>query len=62
LDFERQDVAALLGLVLNEGAYMAEIARAGILSVDEGHSEAAQSLGMSRLATMRLIVLPRRCG
>ncbi len=52
-------VAALLGLGLNEGAYMAEIVRAGILSVDEGQSEAAQSLGMSRLATMRLIVLPQ---
>ncbi len=52
-------VAALLSLGLNEGAYMAEIVRAGIISVDEGQSEAAQSLGMSRLQTMRLIVLPQ---
>jgi polar amino acid transport system permease protein len=52
-------VAALLGLGLNEGAYMAEIVRAGIISVDEGQTQAAQSLGMSRLQTMRRIVLPQ---
>jgi polar amino acid transport system permease protein len=51
--------AALLGLGLNEGAYMAEIVRAGIISVDEGQTQAAQSLGMSRLQIMRLIVLPQ---
>jgi polar amino acid transport system permease protein len=51
--------AALLGLGLNEGAYMAEIVRAGFLSVPHGQTEAAQSLGMSRLQTMRLIVLPQ---
>ena len=38
---------------------MAEIVRAGILSVDEGQTEAAQALGMSRLQTMRRIVLPQ---
>jgi polar amino acid transport system permease protein len=52
-------VAAVLGLGLNEGAYMAEIVRAGILSVGEGQSEAAASLGMTRLKTMRLVVLPQ---
>ena len=52
-------VAALLGLGLNEGAYMSEIVRAGIISVDEGQTHAAQSLGMSRLQIMRLIVLPQ---
>jgi len=52
-------VAASFGLALNEGAYMSEIVRAGILSVDEGQSEAAQSLGMSRLMTLRLVVLPQ---
>jgi polar amino acid transport system permease protein len=52
-------VAAILALGLNEGAYMAEIVRAGILSVDEGQGEAAQSLGMTRLQTMRRIVLPQ---
>ncbi|GAA2752264.1 MULTISPECIES: amino acid ABC transporter permease [Kitasatospora] len=51
--------AALLGLGLNEAAYMAEIVRAGIQSVDEGQTEAAHALGMSRAATMRRIVLPQ---
>jgi polar amino acid transport system permease protein len=52
-------VAAILGLGLNEAAYMAEIVRAGILSVDEGQTEAAHALGMTRLQTMRRIVLPQ---
>ena len=52
-------VAGLLALGLNEGAYMAEIVRAGIISVDEGQTDAAQSLGLSRLQTMRRIVLPQ---
>jgi polar amino acid transport system permease protein len=52
-------VAGALGLSLNEGAYMAEIVRAGIISVDEGQTEAAQSLGMSKRQTLRLIVLPQ---
>jgi len=51
--------AAILGLGLNEGAYMAEIVRAGILSVDHGQVDAAQALGMSRTLTMRRIVLPQ---
>jgi polar amino acid transport system permease protein len=52
-------VAAILGLGLNEAAYMAEIVRAGILSVDEGQTQASQALGMTRLQTMRRIVLPQ---
>jgi polar amino acid transport system permease protein len=52
-------VAGMLALGLNEGAYMAEIVRAGIISVEEGQAEAAQSLGMTRLQTMRRIVLPQ---
>src|SRR5947209_7940660 len=52
-------VAALLGLGLNEGAYMAEIVRAGMISVGEGQTDAAKSLGMSRLQIMRRIVLPQ---
>jgi polar amino acid transport system permease protein len=52
-------VAAMLALGLNEGAYMAEIVRAGIISVPEGQTHAAQSLGMTRLLTMRRIVLPQ---
>jgi polar amino acid transport system permease protein len=52
-------VAAMLALGLNEGAYMSEIIRAGIISVDEGQTDAAQALGMTRLQTMRRIVLPQ---
>ncbi|GAA3051312.1 amino acid ABC transporter permease [Kitasatospora albolonga] len=52
-------VAALLGLGINEGAYMAEIVRAGIQSVDEGQTEAAHALGMSRVKTMYRVVLPQ---
>ena len=52
-------VAGTLALGLNEGAYMAEIVRAGIVSVSEGQTQAAQSLGMTRLVTMRRIVLPQ---
>ncbi len=48
-----------LGLGLSEAAYMAEIARAGILSVDKGQQEAAQALGMSPGKTMRRVVLPQ---
>jgi polar amino acid transport system permease protein len=52
-------LTVVLGLGLNEGAYMSEIVRAGIISVDEGQNEAALSLGMTRLQTMRRIVLPQ---
>ncbi len=51
--------AALLALSLNEAAYMAEIVRGGILSVDPGQTEAAHALGYSGAKTMRLIVLPQ---
>jgi polar amino acid transport system permease protein len=51
--------AAVLGLTLNEGAYMAEIVRGGILSVDVGQNDAASALGMTRLQTIRLVVLPQ---
>ncbi len=51
--------AAILGLGLNEAAYMAEIVRAGILSVPHGQSEAALALGLTRMQTMRRIVLPQ---
>jgi polar amino acid transport system permease protein len=52
-------LAASIGLALNEGAYMAEIVRAGMISVDPGQVEAAQSVGMTRLKAMRLVVLPQ---
>ena len=51
--------AAFLGLALNEAAYMAEIVRGGIQSVDEGQTEAGQALGMTKLQTLRRIVLPQ---
>ena len=51
--------AALLGLALNESAYMAEIVRAGLNSVDSGQTEAAKSIGMSPAATLRRVVLPQ---
>ena len=51
--------AGLLALAMSEAAYMAEIVRAGILAVDPGQTEAAQALGMSRLLTLRRIVLPQ---
>jgi polar amino acid transport system permease protein len=52
-------MAGLLGLALSEAAYMAEIVRAGIQSVDPGQQEAAQACGMGRGVTLRRIVLPQ---
>jgi polar amino acid transport system permease protein len=51
--------AALLGLGLNEGAYMAEIVRAGLESVPNGQRDATRALGLNRWQTMRLVVLPQ---
>ena len=51
--------AVIIGLGLNEGAYMSEIARSGLISVDEGQTEAASSLGMTRRQTLRLVVVPQ---
>lgn len=50
---------AVIGLSLNESAYMAEIVRAGLLSVDKGQDEAATALGMSWFQTMRRVILPQ---
>jgi polar amino acid transport system permease protein len=52
-------LAAVLALGINEGSYMAEIIRGGILSVGRGQHEAAQALGISRGRTMFHIVLPQ---
>ena len=52
-------VATLLGLGLNQGAYTAEVVRGGILSIDLGQTEAAKAVGMTRLTTLRRIVLPQ---
>jgi len=54
-----QFTACLLGLGLNEAAYMAEIVRGGINSVEHGQTEAASALGMSRTQALRRIVLPQ---
>jgi polar amino acid transport system permease protein len=54
-----QFTACLLGLGLNEAAYMAEIVRGGVASVDAGQGEAAGALGMSRAQTLRRVVLPQ---
>jgi polar amino acid transport system permease protein len=50
---------AVIGLALNEAAYLAEIVRAGILSVERGQEEAATALGMSWSQTMWRIVIPQ---
>ena len=54
-----QFAAAILGLGLNEAAYMAEIVRAGIGAVDKGQTEAAEALGMSPATTYRRVILPQ---
>lgn len=52
-------LASLLGLGLNFGAYYSEIVRAGILSVDEGQTDAAKAFGLSRVQTLTGVVLPQ---
>ncbi|MHB1063108.1 MAG: amino acid ABC transporter permease [Georgenia sp.] len=62
--FDTRDIfnaayAAILGLALNEAAYLAEIFRSGIASVDAGQSEAARALGMNEGKILRRIILPQ---
>ncbi|MFF3490618.1 amino acid ABC transporter permease [Streptomyces sp. NPDC002795] len=52
-------LTALLGFGLNEAAYMAEICRAGLQSVDEGQTEASHALGMSHAKTLRRVIIPQ---
>lgn len=52
-------VAGIIALSLNAGAYMAEIVRAGIQSVDKGQMEAARSLGLPYGTSMRKVILPQ---
>ncbi len=54
-----QFATMLMALVLFDGAYLAEIVRSGIQSLPKGQFEAARSLGLSYLDTMRLVVLPQ---
>lgn len=51
--------AAVLALSLNSAAYIAEIVRAGIQSIDLGQSEAAESLGLDSIQTMRYVIFPQ---
>ena len=53
--------AGVIALAMNCGAYMAEIIRAGIESVDKGQMEAARSLGLPYGTSMRRVVLPQAC-
>lgn len=52
-------LAAIIGFGINSGAYVAEIIRSGIQSVDRGQTEAGRSLGLNGSMTMRMIVLPQ---
>ncbi|MCW3475504.1 amino acid ABC transporter permease [Limobrevibacterium gyesilva] len=51
--------AAIVGFGINGGAYLTEVFRAGIESVHQGQMEAAQMLGMTRLAALRIVILPQ---
>ncbi|KAA8831052.1 amino acid ABC transporter permease [Bifidobacterium tissieri] len=51
--------AAVIGLALNEAAYLSEIVRAGLEAVDPGQTEAAEALGMRRSLIMRRVILPQ---
>ena len=52
-------VALLFGLVIYTAAFIAEVVRAGLMSVSHGQTEAAQALGLRRMQTLRLIVIPQ---
>jgi His/Glu/Gln/Arg/opine family amino acid ABC transporter permease subunit len=52
-------IVALIGLSLYTGAFATEAIRSGILAINPGQVEAARSLGLSQLATIRLVVLPQ---
>lgn len=52
-------IPGLVGLVINSSAYISELMRAGILAVDQGQTEAARSLGMSKHQTMIKIIFPQ---
>ena len=52
-------IPGMLALLINSSAYVSEVIRAGIVSIDRGQKEAALSLGMSESLTMRLVILPQ---
>lgn len=51
--------SAIIGLALNEGAYLAEIIRAGIMSVDKGQTDASRAVGMTWRQRMYLVIIPQ---
>lgn len=53
------EVAGIIAISLNAGAYISEIFRAGINSINKGQMEASRSLGLSKWLTMRLVILPQ---
>ncbi len=60
LSAERNKIlVGFIGLAVNSGAYVAEIIRGGLMSVDRGQSEAGRSLGLGYIDTMRYIVIPQ---
>ncbi|MEK4487833.1 amino acid ABC transporter permease [Psychrobacillus sp. FSL H8-0484] len=58
IDMDRT-VAAIVIVSINTGAYMAEIVRGGVISIEKGQFEAAQAIGMNHLQTMLQVVLPQ---
>jgi His/Glu/Gln/Arg/opine family amino acid ABC transporter permease subunit len=52
-------IVAIIGFGMNSGAYVSEIIRAGIMSIDKGQTEAGRSLGLTEGMTMRFVVLPQ---
>ncbi|MFK2825416.1 amino acid ABC transporter permease [Bacillus sp. B190/17] len=58
ISFDRT-TAGILTIAINAGAYFAEIIRAGIQSIDKGQAEAARSVGLTNMQTMRYIILPQ---
>ncbi len=58
-NLESKVMAAIIAFGINSGAYLAEIFRSGIMSIDQGQMEAGRSLGLSYTVTMRKIILPQ---
>jgi general L-amino acid transport system permease protein len=59
LELQPEFVALAAGLVIYTGAFIAETVRAGLLAVPRGQTEAAQALGLSRLVTLRRVIVPQ---
>lgn len=60
LPFSLSDTACIvIALIINASSYVAEVIRAGVQAVDKGQTEAARSLGLSNINTMRKIILPQ---